>query len=173
MALELKIQRSLTDLSTLLSHAPNEFRLKGPFPTDSYRLMLRSCRNIADKFLAMRTVIFKDAWIEQVHQDFILPVNKERREMAGDILLYFYLLASALRLKTPLPPTLPPAKPAWERLLARLRELPVVRSQQMVELDNVYMFYYAYITMMEDVIRELDKVYIYIYIYVYINRYSK
>ncbi|KAI9269284.1 Fusaric acid resistance protein-like-domain-containing protein [Phascolomyces articulosus] len=157
MALELKIQRSLSELAVLLSHAPNEFRLKGPFPVESYRLMLRSCRNIADKFLAMRTVIFKDAWIEQVHQDFILPVNKERREMAGDILLYFYLLASALRLKTPLPPTLPPAKPAWERLLKRLRELPVVRSQQMVELDNIYMFYYAYVTMMEDVIRELDK----------------
>ncbi|KAI8136713.1 Fusaric acid resistance protein-like-domain-containing protein [Fennellomyces sp. T-0311] len=157
MSLELEIQRTLSELSVMLAQAPNEFRLKGPFPAESYRLMLRSCRNIADKFLAMRTVIFKDAWIEQVHQDFILPVNQERKEMAGNILLYFYLLASALRLKTPLPPHLPPARAAWKRLLARLREIPVVKSQQVVERDNVYTFYYAYVTMMEDVIRELDK----------------
>ncbi|KAI9323263.1 Fusaric acid resistance protein-like-domain-containing protein [Dichotomocladium elegans] len=157
MDLELDIQRKLTELSGLLAQAPNEFRLKGPFPTEKYQQMLRSCRNIADKFLAMRTVIFKDAWIENVHQDFILPVSRQRREMAGNILLYFYLLASALRLKTPLPPQLPPARAAWKTLLQALKELPIGKSKHLLENDHVYMFYYAYVTMMEDVIRELDK----------------
>lgn len=157
MDLELDIQRTLTELGGLLSQAPNEFRLKGAFPVDSYRLMLRSCRNIADQFMAMRTVIFKDAWIENVHHSLVLPVSRERREMAGNILLYFYLLASALRLKTPLPPQFPPAHAAWKSLLTKMRQLPIGQSQQLLDMDHVYMFYYAYVTMMESVIRELDK----------------
>lgn len=143
MDLELDIQRTLTELGVLLSQAPNEFRLKGPFPVDTYRLMLRSCRNITDKFMAMRTVIFKDAWIENVHHSLVLPVSRERREMAGNILLYFYLLASALRLKTPLPPQFPPAHSAWKSLLTRMRQLPIGQSQQLLDMDHVYMFYYG------------------------------
>ncbi|KAI7867103.1 Fusaric acid resistance protein-like-domain-containing protein [Spinellus fusiger] len=157
MDLELHLQRSLLDLQELLAQTPNEPRLKGAFPVDTYRTILGSCQNIVDKFLSMRTVVLKDAWYEEVQRNFIMPANQERREMVGNVLLYFYLLASALRLKTPLPPYFPPARQAWKSLLAKLREMPVVKSRQMLEKDNVYMFYYAYVTMMEDIIRELDK----------------
>ena len=37
--------------------------------------------------------------------------------MAGNIILYFSVLASAFRLKAPLPPYLPPAEEARERLV--------------------------------------------------------
>ncbi|ORE12369.1 hypothetical protein BCV71DRAFT_269274 [Rhizopus microsporus] len=77
--------------------------------------------------------------------------------MVGNILLYFYILASAMRLKTPLPPYLPPARKAWNTLIIKLRGLPVVQSKQALEKDHVYLFYYAYITVLEDIIRELDK----------------
>ncbi|OAD77430.1 hypothetical protein PHYBLDRAFT_179854 [Phycomyces blakesleeanus NRRL 1555(-)] len=157
MDLELGLQRALLDLQELLAQTPNEPRLKGPFPADTYRTILGSCQNIVDKFLSMRTVVLKDAWYEEVQRNFIMPANQERREMVGNVLLYFYLLASALRLKTPMPPYFPPARKAWQSLLVRLREMPVVRSEQTLEKDNVYMFYYAYVTMMEDIIRELDK----------------
>ena len=37
--------------------------------------------------------------------------------MAGNIILYFSTLASAFRLKAPLPPYLPPAEKARQRLV--------------------------------------------------------
>lgn len=54
-----------------------------------------------------------------VRRDFILPVNKERREMVGNIILYFSTLSSAYRLKVPLPPYLPPAEKARQNLVRR------------------------------------------------------
>jgi hypothetical protein len=52
-----------------------------------------------------------------VRRDFIIPVTKERREMVGNIILYFSTLASAFRLKAPLPPYLPPAEKARQQLV--------------------------------------------------------
>ena len=158
MDLELGLQLTLLNLQDLLAQTPNEPRLKGPFPIATYSTMMGSCQNIVDKFLSLRTVILKDVWFDEVQRDFIMPVSQDRKEMVGNVLLYFYLLASALRLKTPLPPYMPPARKAWQTLLLRLRQLPVVQSQQLLEKDHVYVFYYAYVTMMEEIIRELDKV---------------
>ncbi|KAG2201966.1 hypothetical protein INT47_000505, partial [Mucor saturninus] len=157
MDIELGLQRTLLELSDLLKQTPNEPRLKGAFPVDTYSKILASCQNITDKFASMRTVILKDAWFEDVQADFIVPVSQERKEMVGNVLLYFYILASAMHLKTPLPPYLPPARKAWESLILRLRQLPVVQSKQLLEKDHVYLFYYAYVTVLEDIIRELDK----------------
>ncbi|KAI8081545.1 Fusaric acid resistance protein-like-domain-containing protein [Halteromyces radiatus] len=157
MNFELELQRTLIDLQALLLQTPNEPRLKGKFPVTTYRTMLDSCQNIVDKFLSMRTLILKDAWFDEVQRDFVIPVSHERRQLVGNVLLYFYLLASALRLKTPLPPYFPPARQAWKDLLSHLRHLPTVEHQHLLEKDHVYIYYYAYVTMMEDIIRELDK----------------
>ncbi|KAI9476242.1 MAG: Fusaric acid resistance protein-like-domain-containing protein [Benjaminiella poitrasii] len=158
MELELGLQRSLLDLQALLSQTPNEPRLKGRFPVETYRTMLTSCQNIVDRFLSMRAIMFKDAWYDEVQQhDFMSPVCHERKEMVGNVLLYFYLLASALRLKTPMPPYFPPAHKAWKSLLEQLWNMPIANSRELLEKDNVYVIYYAYVTLMEDIIRELDK----------------
>ncbi|KAI8973011.1 Fusaric acid resistance protein-like-domain-containing protein [Pilobolus umbonatus] len=157
MDLELGLQRSLLELQSLLSQTPNEPRLKGAFPVDTYRDMLLSCQNIVDRFLSMRTIILKDDWYEQVQHDLMLPLSLARREMVGNVILYFYLLASALRLKTPMPPYFPPARKAWQSLLVQLREMPIEKTKRLIEKNNVYIFYYAYVTLMEDIIRELDK----------------
>ncbi|ORX62680.1 hypothetical protein DM01DRAFT_1365117 [Hesseltinella vesiculosa] len=154
---ELALQRDLLQLQELLTQTPNEPRLKGQFPIATYRLMLDSCQNIVDKFLSMRMLILRDEWFDDVQSNFILPAAHERREMVGNVLLYFYLLASALHLKTPLPPYFPPAKQAWKRLLAQLRDIQAYKHQVAMEKDHVYIFYFAYVTMMEDIIRELDK----------------
>jgi hypothetical protein len=61
--------------------------------------------------------------MQNVRHEFILPVNKERREMAGNIILYFSTLASAFRFKAPLPPYLPPAEKARQQLVRRFRLL--------------------------------------------------
>jgi hypothetical protein len=55
---------------------------------------------------------------QDVRDDFIIPVNRERREMVGNIILSFSTLASAFRLKAPLPPYLPPAEESRQRLVS-------------------------------------------------------
>ncbi|KAG0231757.1 hypothetical protein BGW41_002109 [Actinomortierella wolfii] len=159
MEIELSLQLQLLRLYELLAETPNEPRLKGRFPVSTYRSMLGSCQNILDRFLSMRLVITKDQWVESARRDFIVPVNRERREMVGNVLLYFYTLASALRLKTPLPPYLPPANQARRRLIRKIRQLPVVQNKAVLtaEDDIRYIFYYAYALVMEDVIRELER----------------
>lgn len=164
---ELSLQVSLVELQGLLAYAPDEPRLKGPFPAKTYEAMLTSCQNILDKFLSIRIVILKDVWATQVRRDLMLPASQELMEMAGSVLLYFYLLASALQLKTPLPPYLPPAEKAREMLMLKLQQLPKItadlkknnspNSNESVK-DECYMVYYAYVIMMESIIIELDKV---------------
>ncbi|KAF9912760.1 hypothetical protein BX616_010240 [Lobosporangium transversale] len=159
MAIELSLQLQLLGLYALLEETPNEPRLKGKFPVDTYKNMLGSCQNILDRFLSMRLVITKDEWVESARRDFIIPVNRERREMVGNVLLYFYTIASALRLKTPLPPYLPPANNARLRLIQKIRQLPVVQKKVVMaeDIDERYIFYYAYALVMEDIIRELER----------------
>lgn len=154
---ELALQVSLVTLRGLLTHAPNEPRLKGPFPVKMYESMLSSCQNILDKLLSMRIVILKDVWAIQVRRALMLPACKEWMDMAGNILLYFYLLASALQLKTPLPPYLPPAEKARQVLFDKLEEVLPSTSAASAQ-DESYMVFYAYLGMMEEVIQELDKV---------------
>ncbi|KAF9983226.1 hypothetical protein BGZ75_005308 [Mortierella antarctica] len=159
MAIELSLQLQLLQLYALLEETPNEPRMKGKFPVETYKNMLGSCQNILDRFLSMRLVITKDEWLESARRDFIVPVNKERREMVGNVLLYFYTIASAMRLKTPLPPYLPPANNARLRLIQKIRQLPVVQNKVVMTEDNDerYIFYYAYALVMDDVIRELER----------------
>jgi hypothetical protein len=59
--------------------------------------------------------------MQSVRQDFIIPVNKERHEMVGNIILSFSTLSSAFRLKAPLPPYLPPVEKARQRLVCHQR----------------------------------------------------
>jgi hypothetical protein len=165
---ELQLQVNIVELQGLLIHAPNEPRLKGAFPAKTYEAMLTSCQNILDKFLSIRIVILKDVWATQVRRDLMLPASQELMEMAGSVLLYFYLLASALQLKTPLPPYLPPAEKAREQLMAKLQQLPKMAhvkkvssmniSEEWIVNDECYMVYYAYVIMMESIIIELEQV---------------
>ncbi|KAI8887415.1 hypothetical protein K501DRAFT_242578 [Backusella circina FSU 941] len=161
---ELSIQLTIFELQGLLVHAPNEPRLKGAFPTKTYSAMLNSCQNILDKFLAMRVVILKDVWAMHVRRSLLLPVSDEFMEMTGNVFLYFYLLASALQLKTPLPPFFPQAEKTRKALMKRLQQLPTViernlRNYNLTEekKDECYMVYYAYVVLMESIIQELDE----------------
>ncbi|CAO3609468.1 unnamed protein product [Mucor hiemalis] len=160
---ELSIQLGIFDLQGLLVHAPNEPRLKGPFPVKTYAAMVNCCQNILDKFLSLRIVVLKDVWAIYVRRNFLMPASKEFMEMAGNVFLYFYLLASALQLKTPLPPYLPPAEKTRQSLMRKLQQLPIAMEESIHDLnlskekkDECYMVYYAYVILMENIIRELD-----------------
>lgn len=162
---EIAIQLNIFELQGLLVHAPNEPRLKGAFPTKTYSAMLNSCQNILDKLLTMRVVILKDVWAIHVRRSLLLPVSNEFMEMTGNVFLYFYLLASALQLKTPLPPFFPQAEKTRKALMKRLQQLPTVMERGLQKYNlteekkyESYMVYYAYVVLMESIIKELEEV---------------
>lgn len=155
--MELFLQLSLLKLRELLSQTPNEPRMKGPFPVNTYNDILIGCQNILDKLLSMRIAVTKQEWYTSIRRDFIIPVSKERKDLVGNTILYFYILAAALRLKTPLPPYLPPAEKARKNLIKKIRNLPVVKKRVIEGNDEHYIVYYAYVLVMEDIIRELEK----------------
>ena len=142
---ELHLQIKLIELQGLLSQTQHEPRLKGPFPVQLYRGVLISLQTILDKLHSMRCVTTREEWYffellgcrcwfidlvgryTSVRQDFILPVNKERHAMVGNIILYFSTLASAFQLKMPLPPYLPPAEESRQRLVSLFLSISLVR----------------------------------------------
>ncbi|THU95504.1 hypothetical protein K435DRAFT_723585 [Dendrothele bispora CBS 962.96] len=143
MAMELHLQIKLIELQGLLAQTQHEPRLKGPFPVKLYRGILTSLQTILDKLHSMRCVTTKEEWFTNVRQDFIIPVSKERREMVGNIILFFSTLASAFRLKAPLPPYLPPAEEARLRLVDAIRSLEVVRNRDVKGSRQLLFFAYA------------------------------
>ncbi|KAG1725283.1 Fusaric acid resistance protein-like-domain-containing protein [Suillus paluster] len=154
MAMELHLQRKLIELQGLLAETQHEPRLKGPFPILLYRAILTSLQTILDRMHSIRCVTTREEWVASVRKDFILPVNKERREMVGNIVLYFSILASAFRLKAPLPPYLPPAEASREHLVNAIRKLDVVRNRD-VKASRQLLFF-AYALTMKGVTQELE-----------------
>ncbi|KAF8798745.1 hypothetical protein BYT27DRAFT_7122602 [Phlegmacium glaucopus] len=162
MAMELHLQIKLIELQSLLAQAQHEPRLKGPFPVKLYRGILVSLQTILDKLHSMRCVTTREEWyylnisatFQGARQDFIVPVNKERREMAGNIILSFSTLAAAFRLKSPLPPYLPPAEKARVRLVDAIRKLDIVKNRD-VKVSRQLLFF-AYALTMKGVTMELE-----------------
>ena len=118
--------------------------------------MINCCQLILDKLHSMRCVTGRDAWHRLVRRDFVIPVNAYRREMVGNVLLFFYILASAFHLKSPLPPYMPPASQCRVVLLEQIRALPVVKRRQ-VRGGTEYLLFYSYALAMKEVIQELER----------------
>ena len=129
--LELSLQVHLIKLEGLLNQTRHEPRLKGPFPVDTYKRFLGCCQSILDLLHTMNQVTSRSDWHRGVRRDFIIPVDRggKRREMVGNVGLFFWLLASAFHLKAPLPPFLPPAETSRREVLEVIRELPVVKKR--------------------------------------------
>jgi len=154
MAMELHLQIKLIELQGLLAQTQHEPRLKGPFPVALYRSILTSLQTILDKLHSMRCVTSREEWHTTVRNEFIIPVNKERRDMVGNIILYFSVLASAFRLKSPLPPYLPPAEESRRRLVDAIRQLDVIRNRDIH--GSRQLLFFAYALTMQGITHELD-----------------
>ncbi|PFH46390.1 hypothetical protein AMATHDRAFT_155264 [Amanita thiersii Skay4041] len=151
MAMELHLQLKLFEVQVLLAQTQHEPRLKGPFPVDLYRDVLTSLQTILDKLHSMRCVTTKE---ECVRNDFILPVNKQRREMVGNIILTLSILAAAFQLKTPLPPYLPPCEKSRQQLVDAICNLEVVKHHD-IKVSRQLLFF-AYAITMKGVTNELE-----------------
>jgi hypothetical protein len=97
-----------------------------------------------------------------MRESFVVPVNAERREMAGNVILYvscvprsrrsadiqFYTISSGFRLRTPMPPYLPPAENARQRLVQAIRSLVVVKRRS-VRGGGRHLLFFAYALAMQ------------------------
>ncbi|WVW85494.1 hypothetical protein I302_107532 [Kwoniella bestiolae CBS 10118] len=155
MAMELHLQSQILKLRSLLAQTKNEPRLKGPFAFAFYNEVLLSCERMLDRLHSMRCVTTRDEWDHAMRKEFVVPVNKERREMAGHVILYFYTLSAGFRTRTPLPPFLPPAEESRQKLIRAIRSLDVVRRRS-VRGGGRHLLFFAYATSMQEVIAELE-----------------
>lgn len=99
---------------------------------------------------SMWAVTSRDEWEASIRPAFIIPAQAERRAMVGNVLLLFGLLSTAIELKSPMPPFLPPAEQARERLLTRVRALATDENPH-----HEFLFF-AYAVAMKNVIRQLE-----------------
>ncbi|GFZ50881.1 hypothetical protein JCM24511_08639 [Saitozyma sp. JCM 24511] len=155
LAMELHLQAQLGKLRDLLKQTKNEPRLKGPFAFEFYNECLLSCERMLDRLHSMRCVTTRDEWDNGIRRAFVAPVNKQRREMAGSVILYFYTLSAGFRLRTPMPPYLPPAEQGRQRLVDAIRQLDVVKRRS-VRGGGRHLLFFAYALAMQEVIAELD-----------------
>jgi hypothetical protein len=156
IAMEYDLQVQLAKLRSLLTDTINEPRLKGKFPSQTYKKILDSCQKLLNLMITMRLLMTKDPWNRDIQKDFIIPLNSISEQVTGSILLYFYILSSAVILKTPLPPTMPPASHQRKQLINALRELPIIRSKIILKDPNNQILYYAFVVVLDDLISELE-----------------
>jgi hypothetical protein len=157
--IELALQVHLIKLEGLLAQTAHEPRLKGPFPISQYKGLLGNCQHILDLLHTMNLVTSRPDWHTQVRQDFIVPVDAcgRRRTLVGNVSLFFWLLASAFRFKTPLPAFMPAAEESRIAVLDTIRQLPVVKRRA-IRGSSEYLLYFAYALSMKDLISQLDEI---------------
>ena len=141
---ELQLRLALSDSLRNLKETAHETRLKGKFSQKTYAEILECLDHILDRLESIRLGLSKQDF-PRVRVNSIHPlIDTLCREMVGQILLYLYVLSGAMQLKTPLPPKLPDASGARDRLLEAINRVNRPDTP----------FYLAYV--LEDVIVELD-----------------
>lgn len=116
----LELQATLSSLKTLLSVSHNEPRLRGKFPVESYKKLIDLTQNIIDSTYALNSALKKTRHLDTQELELLSRSRKQRRELGDLIFLYFYLLASAMRICLPLPSRFPSVTAARDRLLAKI-----------------------------------------------------
>lgn len=119
---ERALQRALLRLSALTAQAPNEYRLKGPFPTSSYEKLIAANQNMLDACHGMSMLITSDPHANERERDILEYTSSERADCCARISHLFYVLASSIKLGFPLPESLPSLERARDRLLSKIWE---------------------------------------------------
>ncbi|ANB14682.1 Protein BRE4 [Sugiyamaella lignohabitans] len=119
---EADLQSTMVELQTLLGFAPNELRLKGPFPTLQYKNILNCTQRILDGFQNIGVLVAKYPKPSSNELELIAYTAADRRELCSRIFLFFYLISSAIKLGFPLPDKLPSTTHAIDRMLAKMSD---------------------------------------------------
>lgn len=167
------LQNTMIELQTLLSQAPLEFRLKGPYPVDDYKAILVSTQQILDAFQNMSVLISKYRAPSKREMELIENTTQERKELSSRIFLFFYLASSAVKLGFPLPDKLPSTEHAIDRMLAKLNEFRNKNTEDRISAisstdadesltEEDFVLFYSYILVTITISEELAKIALYI-----------
>lgn len=146
----------LVECQTLLKQAPVEFRLKGPFPKDSYEKLLASTSEILDAYLNLQLMIEVDNRMVPTEEYVFEYISNEREELEHRIFLIFYMVASALALGFPLPSKPASTEHAKDRMLLKLSEIRSKPTDQFLLNNEDYVLLYSYILVTTTISNELD-----------------
>ncbi|KAH7337158.1 hypothetical protein B0J17DRAFT_666475 [Rhizoctonia solani] len=100
---EMKLQAQLIEVAPLLMFANSEPQLAKPFRGDVANKLLKSCRLILDRYREARAAIGTTPFDEYIIEEFISVLSPYRRRFTRTIKTSFYLVASSLANKFPLP----------------------------------------------------------------------
>ncbi|CUA67618.1 putative polyketide synthase 3 [Rhizoctonia solani] len=100
---EMKLQAQLIEVMPLLMFANSEPQLVKPFRGDVVNKILKSCRIILDRYREARAALGTTRFDEFIVEEFISVLSPYRRRFTRTIKTSFYLVASSLANKFPLP----------------------------------------------------------------------
>ncbi|CAE6373431.1 unnamed protein product [Rhizoctonia solani] len=100
---EMNLQTQLIEIMPLLMFANSEPQLAKPFRGDVVNKLLKSCRIILDRYREARAAIGTTPFDEYIIEEFISVLSPYRRRFTRTIKTSFYLVASSLANKFPLP----------------------------------------------------------------------
>lgn len=145
-----------SQLETYCSQAPMEFRIKGPFNFPAYRSLLDSSQSIINALENMNMVILKQKKSEGGSWFVVNFVRDEIEELESRILMNFYMIASAMKLRLP-PPTkgvsTEHAKDKMLLKLARVRKFQKEGNYNVTDKDFTLM--YLYVSVSSQIVKEL------------------
>ena len=137
--LELRLRISYSELEKSLKETNHEgFN----FPVETYSKILSSIQKILNRFSSIRMGVSREEFPNSSIRENE-HIDKLCKEMIDQVLLHFYVLSGAMKLKLALPPRLSDAQGSRERLLMAISNLPTPHQP----------FYIAFV--LEDVIEEL------------------
>ncbi|KAG0313563.1 hypothetical protein BGZ99_008744 [Dissophora globulifera] len=151
---EQQLQIKLLKTSELLGISASEPRLKGEFPMKLYKQIIQCCQNILDRIISMRMAA--QSISPEVLELVAGPLNDNRRDVVGALLLCFSILSSSLATKSPLPPYLPSARMARLRVIYNVRGLISAHQAITGQGHYTFIYYYAYSSALKEVIQELE-----------------
>ncbi|PRP85172.1 hypothetical protein PROFUN_07119 [Planoprotostelium fungivorum] len=152
-----KIQMHISEEKALIAAAINEPRLKGPFPYKLYVEYVSSLQFLLDRILTLKLIIAGD-FSPDVRKNIINPLNGMRKEMTTNIFMLLWIMAEAVRSKTPMPQHLPNAMKARNELISAFQKLPTVQLGEIREEQvEDYLLFCAYVESQKDLIIEIHK----------------
>lgn len=152
----LELQTTLATLKSLLAVSPNEPRLRGRFPVESYSKLISLTQNILDSTYALNSSLQKTRDLDAQELELLAQSRKQRRELGDLIFLYFYLLASAMRICLPLPHRFPSVSAARDRLLAKISAIRSEFEKSGVSKGEDYSASFIYSLMTGQISQDLD-----------------
>lgn len=145
----------LSECDTLLKQAPLEIRIKGKFPTSTYAELLKRTSSIIDSIQNLKLMIDLDPSISPNEKYVLQYIEAERKEVEHRIFLMFYMVASAMTLRFPVPDVLTSTEQAKSRMLIKLNEIRLQGSKTIQLKNEDYVLLYSYILVINEVSDQL------------------